>query len=310
MSLYAHDIELTRERLEHLIARREAKGKPLSQADIARGIGMSPATISNFLNRKDVGDLAGLAAALKAYVEREDARDDGTLLKLPFVETRQAKEVMKAVGFCHKFGQLAALIGGSGWGKSRTIQEIVSQDRSIILIKAWNIGDRAVLQKLCEAIRVHETGTKYALMKRVLARLTGSGRCIIVDEAHTLCFTALDALRHVYDETGVGMLLVGINDLKRHLTGTSEKFEQLASRVSGRIWELPPIIEADLVQILRAVLREGDIEPVMRLLRQDPQLLTSVRRMSNFLQIAGILATKSGGKMTIEHVQKALKYAA
>jgi hypothetical protein len=310
MSLYAHDIELIRERLDGLLARREAKGKPLSQADIARGIGMSPATISNFLNRKDVGDLAGLAAALKAYVEREEARDDGTLLKLPFVETRQAREVMKAVGFCHKFGQLAALIGGSGWGKSRTIQEIVSQDRSIILIRAWNIGDRAVLQKLCEAIRVHETGTKYALMKRVLARLTGSGRCIIVDEAHTLCFTALDALRHVYDETGVGMLLVGINDLKRHLIGTSEKFEQLASRVSGRIYELPPIIEADLVQILRAVLREGDVEPVMKLLRQDPQLLTSVRRMSNFLQIAGILATKDGGKMTLVHVQKALKYAA
>lgn len=310
MSLYTHDIEIIRERLEHLVARREAKGKPLSQADVARSIGMSAATISNFLNRKECGDLAKLASALKAYVEREESREDGTLLKLPFVETRQAKEVMKAVGFCHKFGRLAALIGGSGWGKTRAIEELVSRDRSIVLLKAWHIGDKAVLQKLCEALREHETGGKTALMKRILARLNNSGRCIIVDNAHKLPFGSLDALSHVYDETGVGMLLVGINDLKRHLTGTSEKFEQLASRVSGRIWELPPIIERDLVQILSALLRESDIEPVMKMLRQDPLLLTSVRRMSNFLEIACIYAMKDNGKMTITHVQKALQYAA
>lgn len=310
MSLYHHDVELTRERLVDLMVRREGKGKILSQADVARGIGMSPATISNFLNHKEVGDLDKLAASLKAYVEREEARDEGTLLKLPFVETRQAKAVMKAVGFCHKFGQLAALIGGSGWGKTRTIQEIVNRDRSIILLDAWHVGDKAILQMLCEALRVHETGGKTALMKRILARLANSGRCIIVDEAHTLPFGSLDALRHVYDMTGVGMLLVGISELKRHLTGTSEKFEQLASRVSGRITDLPAIMESDLVQILRAVLRESDIEPVMNMLRQDPLLLTSVRRMTNFLKIACIYAMKDGGKMSIIHVQKALKYAA
>jgi hypothetical protein len=302
---------LIRERLLHLLERRERQDRPFSQNDVARRIGVSAAAVSNFVNHKDVGDVAKLAGALKAFVEREEARDEDSLLRLPFVQTRQAKEMMRANQFCHRFGRMAAVLGGSGWGKSRAIAEAVAQDRSLVLLKAWNrMGASGVLQDLCEGLKVSDSGLLRALMKRIKARLAGSGRCVIVDDAHTLSFGALDVLRHIYDETGVGMLLVGIDKLKRHLIGTSEELEQIASRVSGRIWELPEIRESDLVLILRAVMRESDVEPAMQLLRRDPTLLTSVRRMSNFLEIAGSLASRNGGVVTMVHLKQALKYAA
>ena len=311
MGLYSPDIELIRERLLHLLDRRNQQGRPLSQNEVAKSLGVSAASMSNFVNHRDVGDVAKLAVGLKAFVEREEAKDEASLLKLPFVHTRQAKEMMRAIQFCHRFGRMAAVLGGSGWGKSRAIQEVVTQDPKIIVLKAWNrMGASGVLQDLCETLTVSESGLLRALMKRIKARLTGSGRCIIVDDAHTLSFGALDVLRHIYDETGVGMLLVGIDKLKRYLVGTSDELEQIASRVSGRIWQLPEIRESDLVLILRAVMRESEVETALKMLRGDPQLLGSVRRMSNFLEIAGALAQKSGGVLTMDHLRQALKHAA
>jgi DNA transposition AAA+ family ATPase len=309
--LYSPDIEFIRERVLKLIDHREAKGRPLTQSDIARAVGMSAATVSNFLNHKDLGDVPKIAVALKAYVEREESKDDGGLIKVPFVETRQAKTMAKAIDFCHRFGRMGAVLGGSGFGKSRAIEEAVRLDPSLIVLHGWNrLGSSGVLQDLCEAIKVSDKGLLRALMKRIKARLTQSERCLIVDDAHTLAFGALDTLRHIYDQTGVGVLLVGIGSLRRHLIGSSEETEQIASRVSGRLWEMPDITEDDVRLILGGVLPDPDTDQAMELLKRDPQLLSSARRLGNFIEIAGVLSKKNNGRMTVEHIRQAMRLAA
>lgn len=147
-------------------------------------------------------------------------------------------------------------------------------------------------------------------MKRIRARLSGSGRCLIVDDAHTLGFKALDVLRTIHDQTKVGMVLVGIRALKRHLIGTSEELEQLASRVSGRIFELPEFNEADLQLFLNVLVTERDRAAALELFSTDPQLEGSARRACNLLEIAGKYATKQGGAITLAHLRQAMKFAA
>jgi len=313
--LYTPEIELIRERVLRLQDHRAEKGRPLSQGDIALAIGMSAATVSHFLNHKEQGDVEKVAGLLKHLVEREEVRDESGLVKIPFVETRQAKKFVEAYTFCHQYGRMAAVLGGSGFGKSRTIAELVARDRSLIVIRAWGqLGASGVVQDLCEAIRVSERGLQRALMKRIKARLCPGGRpvgrCLIIDDAHTLRFAALDALRYIYDETSIGLLLVGIHALRRHLVGISEETEQLASRVSGRIWELPEVSERDVEKILRAVMHERDVEAAMAMLHKDPQLLASHRRTGNFLEIAGSFAKKGNGTITLDHLRQAMRIAA
>jgi DNA transposition AAA+ family ATPase len=309
--LYPHEIELVRERLLRLMEKRDTQGRPLSLKQMGLAVDRSPATLSNFLHRKDRGDIQDLAERLKAYLDREEAKDAGGLLEVPFVETRQALALMEAVQFAHRYSRMGAVVGGPGFGKSRTIAELVARDKSLIVMQASCVlGVSGVLQELCSEIRESEKGLLRALQKRIKARLAGSGRCIIVDDAHTLTFRALDVLRTIYDQTKIGMVLVGIRALKRQLVGTSEELEQLASRVSGRIWELPDFNEADLALLLEAVVRPDDLEAAMDLIKRDPQTQGSARRVCNALEIAGKLAERDGGKIKLAHLRAGLKVAA
>lgn len=309
--LYPPDIELIRERLSKLIDRRDHQGRPLSLKQIGLAVDRSPASVSNFANRKDRGNVEDMAGRLKAYLDREEAKDAGGLLQIPFVTTRQAACLLQGYQFAHRFNRLVAVIGPPGLGKSRAIEEIVTQDRSVVVIQASRVlGPSGILQELCDQLRESDKGLLRALLKRIRARLSGSGRCIIIDDAHTLGFAALDVLRTIYDLTGVGMVLVGIRALKRHLVGTSEELEQLASRVANRIWEMPEFNESDLELLLSAVMRESDVAPAIELMIKDPQLQSSARRACNALEIAGKLAEKDGGKISLTHLKHALKLAA
>jgi DNA transposition AAA+ family ATPase len=311
MGLYTPDVELIRERLLALIDQRTRQGRPLSLRQIGLVIERSPALLSGFLHRKAQGNVQDLAARLQAFLENEAVKDREGLPTVPFVQTRQAQAMLEAIQFAHRFGRMVAAIGHPGFGKTRAIHEAIRQEPRLIMLHAscvWGLS--GVLQELCERLGESNRGLLRALLKRIRHRLEGSGRCIIVDDAHTLGFKALDIIRTIYDETGVGVVLVGIMALKRYLVGDSEELEQIASRVSSRIWELPDFNEADLALLLHAVVRTEDVHGAIQLFRRDPRLQSSARRACNLLELAGKLAEKDGGVITLAHLHRALKLAA
>jgi|CXWL01.1.fsa_nt_gi DNA transposition AAA+ family ATPase len=311
MPLYDQQTELTLERLRRLMDGREQQGRPISLADLAKSLGVSTSQVSYALNRKYDGDIVSFTKRLRAFVEREEAKNDGGLLQIPFAETRQAKMFQQAYGFVSKYNRLGVVIGVSGYGKTRTIKELHKEDPGMIVVHAWKgLRGSGVLQELCDAIKESDRGLLRGLMKRIKSRLEGSGRTIIVDDAHTLDYSALDVLRHVYDTTGVGLLLVGISTLQRYLVGHTPELEQLASRVSGRVWTLPELTREDVRLILSGILEEDLLDEAMRVLAADPQLLSSARRVNNFLEIAGKFATTTNGSITLDHIRKAMKLAA
>lgn len=308
--------EIILERVCNLMERRESAGRPLTQTQIAGACGLSPAVISHFLKRSYDGDVDKVALLLKSYVEREEAKDEGGLLKVPFVPTGPAKVMLDIIKYCHKYGRMGAVLSGSGTGKTTTIKQAIKEDPSILVITAWaRLGAIGVQQELCDALKMSDGGNSRALMKRLKYKLNAkggeqSGRCLIIDDAHTLAFGALDAIRYVYDQTGTGIVLVGIPSLRRHLEGRSEEYEQLASRVAGRVHELPEFSLDDARLMFEAVMGEKDVERAMALLKGDPQTMSSGRRLGNLLEDAGKFASRRGAAMSLDDVQKALRLAA
>ncbi len=312
--LYPPEIELVVEQVRKLINRCERAGKKLSFAHLAAGIGKSASTVSNFLNHKDSGNVDDTAARLKAYVERELARLDGGLPSIPFCETRQARKMMDAVAFAHRYRRMVAVIAPSGLGKSRTIEELRRRDPSILAIRASVIhGASGILKDLCDELQLPDTGLLRALYKRIKARLAGSSRCLIVDDAHDLSLHSLHFLRTLFDDLDIGVVLVGITTLRRWLTGTNDELEQLASRVSGRIWELPEFTEQDVRLLLEAVMAKPDVDAALSLFKQDPRTLVSARRVAYALETAGRASEKQygkGSKVHLVHFKAALEKAA
>jgi DNA transposition AAA+ family ATPase len=226
MGLMTPQNEIVLERVMNLMDRRETAGRPLTQSQIAGAIGMSAAVISTFLKRGYEGDIDGVAKLLKQYVEREESKDEGGLLTIPFVETKPAKAMLSVIKYCHKNGRMGAVLSGSGTGKTTTIKQAVKEDPSILVVTAWaRLGAIGVQQELCDALRMSDGGNSRALMKRLKHKLTDKGRCLIIDDAHTLAFGALDAIRYIYDQTHTGVVLCGIPSLARHLSSKSEEYE-------------------------------------------------------------------------------------
>ena len=311
MPLLSPQNEIVLERIMNLMARREEKGRPLSQQHIAGAIGVSPAVISHFLKRSYDGDVDKVALLLKALVEREEAKDEGGLLNVPFVETGPAKKMLSVIKYCHKYSRMGAVLSGSGSGKTTTIKQAVKEDPSVLVITAWaRLGAIGVQQELCDALKLSDGGNSRALMKRLKHKLTDKGRCIIVDDAHTLAFGALDALRYIYDQTNSGIVLVGIPSLARHLSSKSEEYEQLASRVSGRVHELPEFSLDDARLMFAAVMSAQDVERAMTMLKSDPQTMSSGRRLGNLLEDAGKFAGRRNRAMSLDDLQKAMRLAA
>lgn len=311
MALLSPQNEIILERVCNLMDRRETAGRPLTQTQIAGACGLSPAVISHFLKRSYDGDVDKVALLLKAFVEREEAKDEGGLLKIPFVDTRPAKAMLSVIKYCHKYGRMGAVLSGSGTGKTTTIKQAIKEDPSILVVTAWaRLGAIGVQQELCDALKMSDGGNSRALMKRLKHKLTDKGRCLIIDDAHTLAFGALDAIRYIYDQTGTGIVLVGIPSLARHLSSKSEEYEQLASRVAGRVHELPEFSLDDARLMFEAVMGEKDVDRAIALLKGDPQTMSSGRRLGNLLEDAGKFASRRGTAMSLDDVQKALRLAA
>lgn len=311
MPLLSPQNEITLERLMNLMDRRESAGRAITQTQVASAIGVSPAVISHFLKRTYDGDVDKVALLIKNYVEREESKDEGGLLKVPFVPTRPAKAMLDVIKYSHKYGRMSAVLSGSGTGKTTTIGQAKKEDPSLIHITAWaRLGAIGVQQEICDALKMSDGGNSRALMKRLKHKLTDKGRCIIVDDAHTLAFGALDALRYIYDQTGSGVVLVGIPSLARHLTSKSEEYEQLASRVAGRVHELPEFSLDDARLMFEAVMNDKDVQQAMAMLKSDPQTMSSGRRLGNLLEDAGKFASRRNSPMSLDDLHKAMRLAA
>lgn len=311
--LYSSDLELIVERVEKLRDKLASAGRAVSYDDLGRAVGLSGTTVYNFLKHKDPGNskVAEQGAALRAWLEREELKADSGMLRIPFAETRPASRFMEAYQFALKYNKLVAVLGHSGFGKTRTIEELRRRDRTLIVVTAWSqMGASGLLKELCEETASPTRGLQIALMKRLRHKLTGSNRVIIVDDAHTLKFNALDLLRYLYDQTGVGMVLSGIGSLRRHLVGTSDETEQLASRVSGRIFELPDLNGHDVRSILVAAMGVREAERALGVIERHETIMASARRLGNVLEMASAFAHKAKAGLAIEHVEKALKVAA
>ena len=110
---------------------------------------------------------------------------------------------------------------------------------------------KALLLEIHKRLGLSGKGCAYELMNEVVNKLRNSGRLLIIDEAENLPYRALEITRRIHDKTGIGILLVGTNDLLENLRGLNNQYEQLYSRVTFHK-VLDDINIKDVIKILEA----------------------------------------------------------
>lgn len=153
-----------------------------------------------------------------------------------FASTSISRTVHNAVAYAHLRGVISVVYGDAGVGKTSTVREYVRNDNLALLItiSPTYASITGVNELIAAQLGVRERVSR-KLTAEIVDRLKGSGRVLIVDEAQHLTVRALNHLRCLSDESGIGVALVGNEEVYSKLRGSGKAdFAQLFSRVGMR----------------------------------------------------------------------------
>ncbi len=128
-----------------------------------------------------------------------------------------------------------------------------------------------VNEKLAEQLGVRERVARKQTQE-IVNKLKGSGRVVVIDEAQHLTVRALNHLRCIADESGVGICFIGNDEVYSKLKGTGRAdFAQLFSRIGMRRQVLVSnITKQDVQSVFGGYVTEEDaLELLYRICRTN-----------------------------------------
>ena len=203
-----------------------------TQNSIAKAIGVSYGVISAYLSGSYKGDIPGTEAKILQYLDLQAQRAERIETSSEVVQTKALVHITAALDSAAQKEDMIVVTGPSGAGKTTSLKVYVQQHSAAILIEADpGYTSMALFAELCDKLGLPAKGSLHDLLQRVVERLSGSGRLIIIDEAEQLPYRALEMVRRVHDKAGVPVALIGMPRLKKNLQGDQNHFAQLWSRV-------------------------------------------------------------------------------
>lgn len=213
----------------------------MSQAVIAREIGISSSTLSQWLSGVYAGSDAAIAGKVAAWQANRQA---GAALAAagaaPWVDTSAGRAVDDALLFAQEAGAIAVIYGGAGLGKTTALKRYATGNPNVWRLTATpaTSGLMAMLEGVASALELRDIQNRpSAYASEIVRRMTGTRGLLVVDEAQHMGTPALEELRSIHDASGVGVALVGNEAVYARLGGGSRRatFAQLFSRVALRV---------------------------------------------------------------------------
>jgi DNA transposition AAA+ family ATPase len=226
----------------------------LSQSAVAKGIGVAGSAISSYLKGRYPGDVPALEKRLEKYLDLQEERlETGVSDSRQVVRTAAYTQIQ---GFLHQVqrrGRFGIAFGNAGTGKTTALRAYADDNPGLSLLIEADHGytARTLFAELCDRLNLEQRGGLHDLLTRVVDKLSGSQRLIIVDEAEHLPYRALELIRRVRDKAGVGVVLAGMPRLLRNLRGDAHHFAQLYSRINARL-SIPALSEDDIGALVKA----------------------------------------------------------
>ena len=290
--------------LQQKLAEFKAKSG-MNQTMLARGIGVSPASISMYLNdnyAEKGGKYETIEPKIEAFLEVQESKAQREELVLGFVSTKTTRRISEVMRDAHEAGDTVVIYGQAGLGKTQAVKNYCEKNPAAILIEANPSFTALVLmRKLAAAAKVSTVGSLNDLFESVSDRLRDSGRLIVVDEAENLPLRALEIIRRLHDDTGCGLVLSGMPRLVENLRGKHGELVQLYSRVSVALNLGDSMPDEELEEIARAAMPEADDATIAELVKQSNG---NTRRMSKLMRGAVRTANKNGIKMQSGIIKK------
>lgn len=204
-----------------------------SRTQIAREMSISQATLSLFLAGTYSGNNNEIAKKVERFLTTGAARSKLARAPDVYVDLFNTKEILQKTEIVHISQEIALISGPAGCGKTTALQYYAHDNSDVIYLEldVTMNSHRAVLRAILEEMGENTRGSTHDIMRRLISKLHGSNKLIIIDEAQHMTEKAFDAIRALNDKAQVAIVYAGNPTVVRRMYGyRKDDFGQLCSR--------------------------------------------------------------------------------
>jgi len=211
----------------------------MSQAELARSVGTSPATLSQIMKGNYLGDSERILDRIGKYIENYKRREEGSAgVWLETANTRLAGFIVEKTASHRK---MALVYGMAGTGKTETCRRLCENFGNGVFIETdAAITPRSFLYRITSVLKIQGKRALSDTLDIIGQALRLRDIVLFIDEAEYLDYRSLELARRINDFTGTPIVLSGTFDLLRKL----KKHRQLASRIRWSV-EMKPLTKAE-----------------------------------------------------------------
>ncbi len=208
---------------------RDTNGTRWSNSKIANELGCAPRVVSDYLNERGCiydGDLQKLERNIDDFLRNYERRRVSGVTTSSFEVAAQMLASFERIRRTHDIG---AICGPSGIGKTRGIEVIRKENELAMLftVRAWTCDKNSLLSALWDVIPRNGYNSQTKRAAFVVTSLRGTGRPLIIDDAHKLTRPALHLLFDLYDETNIPICLIGTEELIPKLQDDDQRLSRV-----------------------------------------------------------------------------------
>lgn len=295
-----------------LVAHKSETG--LSWSALAPKIGIPMGTLSPFAGDSYAGKLQPIAEAIYRYRQLLTAQAE-IAIEMPeppsYFDTPTGKRILTMLSIAQR-GRITVVAGGPGTSKTTTLRHYAASVSNVWIatMKPSTNGINTMQQRVLAAMgKPDAKGTPLALTNLIESLLRNSGGLLVIDEAQHAGEKAMEEIRGWHDETGVGICLVGNEDVLQRLTlgNRRDAFARLASRVAQRLIFRGPV-DGDTLALADAWNVQGDAERAFLVsIGKQPG---GLRTCTMLMETACMLAAVEKSTVGLTHLQDAWAHLA
>jgi len=276
-----------------------------SQSQVAKGLDVSKTTVSLFLKGTYTGNNEELSQKIEQYIRMGTARK--AVIKVPEVNpsVTNTRNILRMTKIAHMNKDILLIHGPAGCGKTTALKHYAKSNNGVIIVEADVTikTPRGILMLILSTMGEDTKGTTSVMMQRLISKLDGSDKLLIIDEAQHLGVEAFDAIRAINDKAHVGIVYAGNPEILRRMYGKQEEeLDQLYSRIVYKCELKNSHTQEDISSIYKAF-RFND--ECLQYLHKISRRKGGLRTMVNQCRIAQNLASGLGEEFSPQHLDRA-----
>lgn len=285
-------------------------GKLWSWSELAKGSGIPSGTLSLFVTSKYEGRNDNVAKNIFKYrqlLASQAERGEGIPAEPGFISTPTATRIRALMIMAHR-GRITMGCTGPGTGKTMEMREYQASISNVWVATMEPVTHKLtpMVRSVLRAVGGSASGSTAWMSEQVKSLVTGRSGLLVIDEANNLDLESLEQLRSWHDATGVGLCLLGNEELWQLIRGGKKHhaFARLNSRISAsHLQDLP--MEDDIKLYLDAW---QILDPAMC------RLLTAIgltpgagglREIRQIIESASMFAADDGHALSLGHLREA-----